>query len=58
MSMKEKMIKNLAIKMGYDINNPKSIVYKTIHDTIITSQSFMTKKEIIDLLQKEINELE
>jgi hypothetical protein len=58
MEIKKKMLLKIGKKMGYDINNPKNIVYKTINDTIATSHAFMEKKEIINFLKQKINELE
>jgi len=58
MDVKTKIILRTAKKLGYDVNNPKSIVYKTITDTINTSLAFMTKQEIIDFLKSELKRIE
>ena len=59
MKLKEKIIRKQLKAMGIDLSNPKNLTFKTIKDIIDASvPSIMKSKEMVDFLNKQIDELE
>ena len=59
MKLKERIVRKQLKAMGIDLSDPKNLTFKTIKDLISSSvPSLVKSKEMVDFLNKQIDELE